>query len=454
MPSARQFLVVVIAPGATVLAFFMLDKVGARIGWWAAAQPWYQEPVPWDNMHNIAAILGYAVVAYTVGRLVQPGWLWGAVPIAGLIALSLVLSAHVRRWLPLEPQWVAWRLATLSAVSLAACSLSGHLGDLVSRGGTARRTARWAVAVLAAVIVAGTALAQAFYRPVSVDPALEQAIVAGDWQQVLDRAITWQQADPEAPVSAQLIVFVSRRAQRRSAEARGASIRLRNAPTKDQAGLSPGVQWGHILVAHQPDCAYAWELLSYALECVHDHDTAIRAAGNALRLKPDDPFAYDLRADAYAGRRQYDSAIADCTTSLTLDPRDAYALFRRGSAWLRKGDRDRAIADYGMAIDVDPQREGAYCARSQVLGEKGEYDKAIADADSAVRLAPGVALTWYSKGLTLKAAGRAAEANEAFNQAASIAATTGEDDVAAGVQKERTKLDSGRTEESSKDGSP
>jgi tetratricopeptide (TPR) repeat protein len=446
MSASRRWLIVCLATIATIISYLALNKAGAHIGWWAVGQPWYQKPVPWDYMNSFTAFLGCVIVAYAVGRVVSPGRLWGALPCAMVYALFWLASIHLaRRHFQLGPHW-ATSIIENTAVTLAACALFGHMGDLVSRGGAARRVARCLVAALAGAVIVGSALAQVYYRPVTVDPGLEQAIVAGDWQQVIDRAKAWQQRDPDSLVPARVISCAYYYRLREPAQAHEASIPLGNAERNGSPKALACVQWAHILVAHQPNNAHAWELLAAALSGVHLNDAALEAASNAVRLAPDDPVLYDVRANVHAEKRQYDDAIADCTKAITLDPQDANAFGRRGWAFERKGDRDKAIADYTTAIALNPHHFGAYCTRSKAFSDRGEHDKAVADATRAVEVAPNLALTWYYKGMALKSAGRTAEATEVFSQTASIAAKTGEEDVAAWVQEQLHKPNPTRTE--------
>jgi tetratricopeptide (TPR) repeat protein len=71
--------------------------------------------------------------------------------------------------------------------------------------------------------------------------------------------------------------------------------------------------------------------------------------------------------DTNAG--DHDRAIAAYSEAIRLDPKNAIAFNNRGNAYGKKGwttgDYDRAVADYSEAIRLDPQYASAFCNRGR-----------------------------------------------------------------------------------------
>ena len=75
----------------------------------------------------------------------------------------------------------------------------------------------------------------------------------------------------------------------------------------------------------------------------------------------DDPVvdACCLKGFMYSSDGQHDKAIAAFTQAIKVDPKYLYAYLGRGDAYLAKGDRDRASQDYDRAVKLDPDNEAA-----------------------------------------------------------------------------------------------
>ena len=247
----------------------------------------------------------------------------------------------------------------------------------------------------------------------SINPELEQAIIGGAWQDVLNL---------QQPV---VVAFLREQAYHRLREYQGAwraAAPLQMASTTD---LQPCVDWAQAFVDRHRDQAVAWELLSAALWCVKEDDKAIAAADEAIRLRPDGAVAYTLRGNAIRSKHELDKKIADYTKSIELDPRYVPAYLNRGDAytalqWVKQRpsrEWDRAIADYTTAIELDPSyakahirrgnRSGppggnAYLCRGGAYHDEGEWDKAIADYTKAIELDPRDSVAYALRGDTYR----------------------------------------------------
>jgi tetratricopeptide (TPR) repeat protein len=126
------------------------------------------------------------------------------------------------------------------------------------------------------------------------------------------------------------------------------------------------------------------------------YDLALADFNEAIRLDPSFGRAYINRGYTWYVKQDYDRAIADFDEAMRLDPPHPY--YERGNAWYDKGDKDRALADFTEAIRLGPAIVLAYLGRAKVWSDRGEHDRAVADYDEAIRLEPRNALAYYGRG--------------------------------------------------------
>ncbi len=105
-------------------------------------------------------------------------------------------------------------------------------------------------------------------------------------------------------------------------------------------------------------------------------------------LTGEDAKDYINRGNAWRDKGEHDKAIAAFTEAIRLAPNDANAYFNRGLAWRSKGEYDKAIADYNQALAINPNFFQVYVNRGVVWAKKGAYDKAIADCSQTPRIKP------------------------------------------------------------------
>jgi len=117
-----------------------------------------------------------------------------------------------------------------------------------------------------------------------------------------------------------------------------------------------------------------------------DHDKAIAAFTEVIRLDPKCALAYGLRGTTYKEKGEHDKAIADCTEAIRLDPENAVAHRWRGVSYEGKGEYDKAIADYNEVIRLNPNDITAYADRAVANGKKREKAKAEEDHKRAKEL--------------------------------------------------------------------
>jgi tetratricopeptide (TPR) repeat protein len=97
---------------------------------------------------------------------------------------------------------------------------------------------------------------------------------------------------------------------------------------------------------------------------------------------------YINRGNVLRDQGEHDKAIAAFTEAIRIDPKDDSAYFNRGLAWRSKGEYDLAIRDYNQALTINPAFFQVYVNRGVAWSKKGEYDQALRDYNEALRLRP------------------------------------------------------------------
>ena len=97
---------------------------------------------------------------------------------------------------------------------------------------------------------------------------------------------------------------------------------------------------------------------------------------------------YINRGNAWRDQGEHDKAITAFTEAIRLAPHEAAAYFNRGLAWSGKHEYDKAIADYDEALRLNPSFYQVYVNRGIAWGKKGEYGKAIADYSQTPLIKP------------------------------------------------------------------
>jgi tetratricopeptide (TPR) repeat protein len=458
MSGTRPWPVVVPATLGMVVLTVVLHAAAGPILAFASRHGWYEWRFPWDYLPSLFDLAVVAALAQLIAHVATPGWRWGLLASAVRSALALLATAYLLPWLTLNygAGWIA-PVVTKHVILLGAAALCGHFGSLLAEGEDAAPRARRLGLGLAAVFVAGVAAGCLASRPVRVDPMLEQAIVAGNWQQVLGLGSAWQRREPANLAPSVVITTASGRLEQYdTVEYQTASRLLSNAVEDRSPALRACVQWARVLTAHQPRCPAAWEMLATALGACYQYRASEQACTVAISLDPTDATAYRYRARAEWHERKEDEALSDANRAIDLAPRSAASWIYRGIVYTSRGEYDRATEDYTQAIALDPKSGAAYyyrgwsyhyddkfdlalpdftkaialnpqdgyahLERGYVYGRRGDLAAALDDDDRAIALNAHDRKAWLERGWALEHLKRPGPAREAYRQAAWLSA--------------------------------
>jgi tetratricopeptide (TPR) repeat protein len=129
----------------------------------------------------------------------------------------------------------------------------------------------------------------------------------------------------------------------------------------------------------------------------YDEENAIRKAGGTsvrarfVRWVPQAEYTaedYNERGNAYFTNNNHDLAIAAYTQAIRLNPNYAQPYANRGVLYRDKGDNDRAIADLTQAIRLNPNNANYYYFRATAYNQRGNYAQARTDIDRTLQLNP------------------------------------------------------------------
>jgi tetratricopeptide (TPR) repeat protein len=148
-----------------------------------------------------------------------------------------------------------------------------------------------------------------------------------------------------------------------------------------------------------------------------EHDLAITAFTQALRLNPTDVEAWLYRARSNLAIARYTQAIEDCTACLRLKPTAVGAACYRAMAhlWLRRFAD--AIPDLDRAIRADKSDANAWQLRGLAHIGLKQFQEAIHDLNQAVRRAPTWATNYLARSRAHDGLGDVKRAQADLNEA-------------------------------------
>ncbi len=206
------------------------------------------------------------------------------------------------------------------------------------------------------------------------------------------------------------------------------------------------------LLAAQPDCGFAWQLLGVALG--KQGKDPVAALASAARLLPDDAVAHLNLGNALArvGRLpearesfdralelrpefaeahnnlghvflelgQFDAARQSCRRALAARPQYAQAHENLGRASLKLGRLDEAMAAFRHALLINPELAEAHVNLANVQRSLGRIEDAEAAYRSALRIKPDFVAAHAELGTALRLQRRAAESEASCRAALAL----------------------------------
>lgn len=173
--------------------------------------------------------------------------------------------------------------------------------------------------------------------------------------------------------------------------------------------------------------ARAFFSIGYLHSEQNEHDVAISAYDQAIKLSPKFPEAYNSRGLLKSVLENYEDAILDYDEAIRLDSDFAEAFYNRGNAKRANEEHEAAIADYDEAIHLMPDFAGAYNHRGVSKNALGQHKDAIADYDEAIRLKPDYTEAYVNRGSAKRAIGMPGEAKKDFDKAQELSKEQGEE---------------------------
>jgi tetratricopeptide (TPR) repeat protein len=140
-----------------------------------------------------------------------------------------------------------------------------------------------------------------------------------------------------------------------------------------------------------------------------EHEAAVAALTQALKLGGGDKRAYLMRARAYHALRNWAPALADYNHAIKLDPDYAEAYAGRGALHFDVRQYQQAVADLTRAIEIKPMPE-AHFYRGQSYLVLRDYIAAFTDFDRAVELGPDTGAYYRMRGVAHEFLGRRVQA--------------------------------------------
>lgn len=271
-----------------------------------------------------------------------------------------------------------------------------------------------------------------------VDPKLADAIVARDWEDLLDEA---RDSDETDALVAEWLTVEAHRHLGDPDLAWDGFAKLREAQQEGPERLEPLETWARAFMAEHPDDAAAWELLSSALwwrEAIGESESA---AQKAVELAPNDPSVYMAAAQVARRAGRPEEAVQHTTRAIELDPSLERAHFTRAEAYADLNNWEEAIEDYSTAIRLNGRYARAYAGRGKVRLSQGDEQAALADLDKALELRPRLADAWLAKAQAHQALGHNVKAAKAYREFIKLAPDAGLDHLVPKAEEELQDLD-------------
>ena len=134
-----------------------------------------------------------------------------------------------------------------------------------------------------------------------------------------------------------------------------------------------------------------------------EHECALGACAEGIRLAPKQALGYLCRATVYQTQKQYDQALSDYREALRLEPDNITAYLNRGDLYAAKGELEQATEDFNTAIKLAPNdgsfvSANVYSKRADFYKKQKDFDHALNDYNEAIKRYPSFAWFYSNRG--------------------------------------------------------
>jgi tetratricopeptide (TPR) repeat protein len=175
----------------------------------------------------------------------------------------------------------------------------------------------------------------------------------------------------------------------------------------------------------QEKSAESWLKEGYNLSANGSYEQALQAYDKSIQIDPNNELAWINKANVLLRLNRTDEATDAYKKALDITNKTLEAQPQNATLWSAKGlllhnvgNYEEAVRAFDNATNIDPNYEIAWKMKGAILAsELHRYDEAVVAFDGALQVNPNDAQVWSLKGDALKAAGRQAEADEAYAKA-------------------------------------
>jgi tetratricopeptide (TPR) repeat protein len=164
--------------------------------------------------------------------------------------------------------------------------------------------------------------------------------------------------------------------------------------------------------------------IPYNLGLIHsllgNHEYAIKAYDDALRIKPNDLEALINKGSSCNDIKNYELALQVLESAIEINPQIPEAWSNKGIALNNLKFYEQAINAFNQAIKLDARFFEAWSNKSAPLKNMKRLEEAIASCNQAISLNSNYAQAWSNKGLVLHELKRYDEALMHYERALSL----------------------------------
>ena len=249
----------------------------------------------------------------------------------------------------------------------------------------------------------------------ALDKVVAEAVVAGDWDKVVELITPTLKFGGDMP-SRLLMVQACRATNRNNTAERQLDVEPTN---EDRVAW---FLWLDSLAKEHPESPAVHSLWADAryrarrAEGYRDEPVSrsLASVSRAIDLDSDNAFAFMTRGDIYLAERRQEHALTDFKKALELDPKLVEAQFSLGVVYEREEKFERAIEEYTKAIEMSPTFAKALTFRGAVYRELDSINQAIEDCNAALQADDRYVLAHFVKGMTYYQADMGEMATKSF----------------------------------------